>query len=366
MPGLSFNELQTFDFREGRSWALFAVTAAGWSLLTRVVLAFASARAYAQHKMVERLRQIPAEGKTTWAAQWMHRFRTYFDHWNASKKRSTWTFIGKMFGRKFIDEMLGRGTVVNDAGLSFLLGAVEFMVYPVLMFLDGWTFLGGWMAAKIAVVWRAGATETTGYERTLGRDQAGSAKVKAMRKDDNRKFGNRFTIYLIATVCVVGVSYLRAEEYFNAKAEPDNSGNHTCVHVISAQGDPSTRTITIGGFASKETTLKNKVAADRARGLIDSLLVSHGSSIHAAFVVGSADRRPLEGRLKEEMGENSTLARARAEYVKDMICRSTKVAPGLCGKVMTFSSGAVHHGHNVNPEQLARDRSVQVILFVQP
>lgn len=364
MAGLSFTDIQDFQLREGLSWSRFALSALGWSFLTRAALAFSSATSYVLYCTLKRLRSITAGVVGSRAQLWKLRLKQYYHHLKANPSGSFRTVFIVIFGGAFVSEMLGRGKAVNDSGLSFLLGAVEFVVYPVFMFFDGWTFLGGWIAAKIAVVWRAGHSETTLHDRWMGRTEAGSKLLKAQWKDENRKFGNRFTIYLIATVCVLGVCYMRATTYFVAFHQTDEPMEHICLHIQGANGALSMPTLILDGFRSGEHELEN-TALDRVRTKIDSTLLVHGTQIRSAFIVGGSDREQLHGKAKARWGENNTLSRARGEYVKDLMCRSPLAPRGLRDRLVCLTTGAAQYGALVHSDRLARDRTVTIIFFVQ-
>jgi hypothetical protein len=76
------------------------------------------------------------------------------------------------------------------------------------------------------------------------------------------------------------------------------------------------------------------------------------------LLIGSADKKPLRGRLRLQFDSNVGLAQARAEWVRDQLVADS---PEIVGKLrfLVLTSGPRGTAVNTSPEQLERDRSVQ-------
>jgi hypothetical protein len=76
------------------------------------------------------------------------------------------------------------------------------------------------------------------------------------------------------------------------------------------------------------------------------------------LLIGSADKKPLRGRLQLQFDSNVGLAQARAEWVRDQLVADS---PEIAGKLrfLVLTSGPRGTGVKTAAEDLERDRSVQ-------
>jgi hypothetical protein len=113
----------------------------------------------------------------------------------------------------------------------------------------------------------------------------------------------------------------------------------------------------IGPFVPGETILSKNADLGKLLTGVDQKNIEHCGKPIAIFLIGSTDRRVLEGKLKSAYGGNAGLARARADYIKN------KLSPAEGVKFVSLISGPAWHGLENDPgneEQMARDRSVSV------
>jgi hypothetical protein len=77
-------------------------------------------------------------------------------------------------------------------------------------------------------------------------------------------------------------------------------------------------------------------------------------------LVGSADKRPLRGKIVAEFGSNDGLARARSEWVRQRLSAALAFEPG---RFVVLTTGPREHGEALADDKLQDDRSVRVYLM---
>lgn len=117
----------------------------------------------------------------------------------------------------------------------------------------------------------------------------------------------------------------------------------------------------IGPFVPGETILSKNADLGKLLTGVDKKNIEHCGKPIAIFLVGSTDRRILEGKRKSAYGGNSGLARSRADQIGNVIKGRLSSDEGV--KFVSLISGPAWHGLENDPaneEQMARDRSVSV------
>ena len=75
------------------------------------------------------------------------------------------------------------------------------------------------------------------------------------------------------------------------------------------------------------------------------------------ILIGSADKRPLTGKLLAEFGSNEGLARARAEWLRTQVATIFHIDSS---RFLVLTVGPGENGNSVPPERLRFDRAVKV------
>jgi hypothetical protein len=141
---------------------------------------------------------------------------------------------------------------------------------------------------------------------------------------------------------------------FSLKAPAIESAQTKCRGGFDAVGE-------IGPFVPGESILSKNVDLGKLLTGVDQKNTEHCGKPIAIFLVGSTDRRVLEGKQKSAYGGNSGLARARADHIGNVIKGRLSFDERV--KFVSLISGPAWHGLENDPgneEQMARDRSVSV------
>ncbi len=181
------------------------------------------------------------------------------------------------------------------------------------------------------------------------------------RFQENRLQKARLAFAFISVPCVV-LSWLFCFTTTNHSSQgltPNNSeAKRKCREGLVQIDSP------IESFLSGEhSQLENNAGLDALLTTIEDLSSQNCPLPIATFIIGSADRRHLEGKRELVYGDNTGLARARAEFVATEIRKrlhhngTTKIA------LVTLITGPKWHGseHDANIEkEMSHDRSVTV------
>lgn len=158
----------------------------------------------------------------------------------------------------------------------------------------------------------------------------------------------RFQFNLQSILCISGVLFFLLTPlfiYLFPNNEINNNGNNQILleneYVINF-------CVEIGPFETGKYKL-NKVLEKR---LLSKKSILEKSN--AILVIGSSDKRPLRGDLRQEIGSNMDLATLRAESIKEFLV-SEGITPE---KVMTFSKGGI----NKDLDSYEKDRYVKIYI----